>query len=83
MSFVQLETPKWARPPEKSCCKSARARSFGEDAEEGGEDVDFECDLFAGKEGDWIEVIKGNDGRIAVKSDSSQFNIMVWLPGVS
>jgi hypothetical protein len=46
-------------------------------------DVDFDAELFEGKEGELIEVIKGEDGRIAVKSCPSCYRIMVWLPGFS
>lgn len=31
--------------------------------------------------GEWVEVLKGEQGRIAIKSTPTQHEVMVWLPG--
>lgn len=44
---------------------------------------DFDPELLEGAEDEWIEMIKGSEGRIAIKSTPSVYDIMVWLPGFS
>lgn len=47
-------------------------------------ELDFDPELFevSGLErDDEIEVIKGTEGRIAVKATKLVYEIMVWLPG--
>jgi hypothetical protein len=44
-------------------------------------DIDFDPELFQSETDDWIEIIKGSEGRIAVKSTKGFYDIMVWLPG--
>jgi hypothetical protein len=34
-----------------------------------------------GPAGEWVEVLKGEQGRIAIKSTPTQYEVMVWLPG--
>lgn len=36
-----------------------------------------------GPAGEWVEVLKGEQGRIAVKSTPEHYEVMVWLPGFS
>ncbi|ORY27100.1 hypothetical protein BCR39DRAFT_539252 [Naematelia encephala] len=72
--------PRWAQPPHHINAISGRAQSFSAgDSRE----VDFDPELFDGAEGEWIEIIKGSEGRIAVKSTPTTYAIMVWLPGFS
>jgi hypothetical protein len=44
---------------------------------------DFDPELFEGQEGEPIEIVKGTEGRIAVKSTPKEYIVMVWLPGFS
>lgn len=46
-------------------------------------DVDFDADLFEGDGDEFVEVIKGKEGRIAVKSTNMLYEILVWLPKFS
>nr|XP_019012964.1 uncharacterized protein I206_02461 [Kwoniella pini CBS 10737]OCF51745.1 hypothetical protein I206_02461 [Kwoniella pini CBS 10737] len=76
--------PRWACPPAKTNAVSGRALSFGSSQDR--PDVsfdDFDPELFEGKENEWIEMIKGVEGRIAIKSTAQFYDIMVWLPGFS
>nr|XP_018262139.1 uncharacterized protein I303_05154 [Kwoniella dejecticola CBS 10117]OBR84297.1 hypothetical protein I303_05154 [Kwoniella dejecticola CBS 10117] len=76
--------PRWACPPAKTNAVSGRALSFGSSQDR--PDVsfdDFDPELFEGKENEWIEMIKGAEGRIAIKSTGQFYDIMVWLPGFS
>lgn len=76
--------PRWARPPTKSNSVSGRALSMN-NKDRPDVDFDFQHDfdpeLFEGQEGEWIEIIKGSEGRIAVKSTPKEYLVMVWLPG--
>jgi hypothetical protein len=47
--------------------------------------MDFDVDMFRQENNDEdpIEVIKGEHGRIAVKSTMRDYEILVWLPGFS
>ncbi|WOO76815.1 uncharacterized protein LOC62_01G000431 [Vanrija pseudolonga] len=71
--------PRWAQPPAKMSSYSGRASSFDNGPER--PDIDFDPELLEGPAGEWIEVIKGESGRIAIKSTSSVYEVMVWLPG--
>ncbi|KAL1413132.1 hypothetical protein Q8F55_000881 [Vanrija albida] len=71
--------PRWAQPPAKMSSYSGRASSFDTGLER--PDIDFDPELLEGPAGEWIEVIKGESGRIAIKSTSSVYEVMVWLPG--
>ncbi|WRT67982.1 uncharacterized protein IL334_004957 [Kwoniella shivajii] len=76
--------PRWACPPTKTNAVSGRALSFGSSQDK--PDVsfdDFDPELFEGRENEWIEIIKGAEGRIAIKSTEKAYDIMVWLPGFS
>ncbi|WVR06527.1 hypothetical protein IAU60_003558 [Kwoniella sp. DSM 27419] len=76
--------PKWACPPTRTNAVSGRALSFGSGQER--PDVsfdDFDSELFEGDQNEWIEIIKGAEGRIAIKSTPALYDIMVWLPGFS
>ncbi|OCF57040.1 hypothetical protein L486_05897 [Kwoniella mangroviensis CBS 10435] len=76
--------PRWACPPAKTNAVSGRALSFGSSQDR--PDVsfdDFDPELFEGSENEWIEIIKGAEGRIAIKSTPHLYDIMVWLPGFS
>ncbi|KAK8858769.1 hypothetical protein IAR55_002998 [Kwoniella newhampshirensis] len=76
--------PRWAQPPTITNSISGRALSFG--SAQSRPDIsfdDFDPELFEGKEDEWIEIIKGMEGRIAIKSTPELYDIMVWLPGFS
>nr|XP_019045409.1 hypothetical protein I302_05798 [Kwoniella bestiolae CBS 10118]OCF24339.1 hypothetical protein I302_05798 [Kwoniella bestiolae CBS 10118] len=76
--------PRWACPPAKTNAVSGRALSFGSGQDR--PDVsfdDFDPELFEGSKNEWIEIIKGAEGRIAIKSTPQLYDIMVWLPGFS
>nr|XP_031864395.1 uncharacterized protein CI109_000308 [Kwoniella shandongensis]KAA5531467.1 hypothetical protein CI109_000308 [Kwoniella shandongensis] len=76
--------PRWAQPPHVTNAVSGRALSFG--SAQSRPDInfdDFDPELFEGKEDEWIEIIKGMEGRIAIKSTPELYDIMVWLPGFS
>ncbi|KAL7420766.1 hypothetical protein Q5752_004718 [Cryptotrichosporon argae] len=77
---AELPPPRWAQPPARTTAVVGRAKSAGPEPEV---DADFDPDLFNGTDGEWIEVIKGEEGRIAVKSTVAQYEVMVWLPGFS
>jgi hypothetical protein len=49
------------------------------------EEEDFDQDMFNvdGEEDGPVEVIKGEQGRIAVRSTTKMYEILVWLPGFS
>ena len=53
-------------------------------ADESEEEQDFDRDMLKldGEEGP-VEVIKGEQGRIAVRSSPRMYEILVWLPGFS
>ncbi|RXK40327.1 hypothetical protein M231_02441 [Tremella mesenterica] len=70
--------PRWARPPKVRNSISGRARSFGDAVNR--PDVDFDPELLVGQDGEWIEVIKGSEGRIAVRSRAAEYEVLVWLP---
>lgn len=42
---------------------------------------DVDPDSAETEDGEEIEVIKGTEGRIAVKATKLSYEIMVWLPG--
>ena len=74
--------PRWAHPPQYTNKISGRAWSFSQGQER--PDVDFDPELFEGAEPDSIlEIMKGMEGRIAVKTTPLEYNIMAWLPGFS
>ncbi|KAK4689699.1 hypothetical protein P7C73_g406, partial [Tremellales sp. Uapishka_1] len=74
--------PRWAQPPAQSSSVSGRAASFGSAMDQ--PDADFDPELFEGiPEGEWIEIIKGMEGRIAIKATPAEYEVMVWLPGFS
>ena len=46
--------------------------------------MDFDPELFDGSDPDAVEeIMKGTDGRIAVKTTVDQHVILVWLPGIT
>lgn len=76
--------PRWAQPPTVTNAVSGRALSFG--SAQSRPDInfdDFDPELFEGKDEEWIEIIKGMEGRIAIRSTPEMYDIMVWLPGFS
>ncbi|WVN90546.1 uncharacterized protein L203_105785 [Cryptococcus depauperatus CBS 7841] len=76
--------PRWACPPAVTNSCASRALSFGSGQNKPDINLDdFDLELFEGQEDEWIEVIKGAEGRIAIKSTPSLYVIMVWLPGFS
>jgi hypothetical protein len=75
------EPPRWALPVAHT--NHYRAKSFGDAMTERPE-LDFDPELFedpAVERDEEIEVIKGIEGRIAVKATKLVYEIMVWLPG--
>lgn len=74
------DAPRWAHPPKITNKISGRAWSFSQGQER--PDVDFDPELFEGVEPDSVlEVMKGMDGRIAVKTTPAEYQILAWLPG--
>ena len=81
MTIEQIEKmPLWAQPPVDDCIMRAdwahvhvnyRARVMRE----------FGQDIFIQYPGWWQEVIKGSQGRIAVKSDDHYYTVYCYLPG--
>lgn len=81
MTIAQIEEmPLWAQPPVDDCIMRAdwghvhvnyRARILSE----------FGQDIFNQYPGWWQEVIKGSQGRIAVKSDDHYYTVYCYLPG--
>lgn len=92
-TFVTPDTPRWARPMRYINAmstgswgddKSAKAMQHALVAEEE-QEQDFDQDMFKVDEEDDgpVEVIKGEGGRIAVRSSTKMYEILVWLPGFS
>ncbi|ODN93400.1 hypothetical protein L198_05264 [Cryptococcus wingfieldii CBS 7118] len=76
--------PRWARPPAVTNTYAGRAMSLGSGEERPDVNLDdFDPELFEGVDNEWIEVIKGSEGRIAIKSIPTAYEILVWLPGFS
>ncbi|KAK1925857.1 hypothetical protein DB88DRAFT_485389 [Papiliotrema laurentii] len=74
--------PRWARPPRYTNRISGRAWSFSQGQER--PEIDFDPELFDAAEPDAVqEILKGIEGRIAVKTTPAEYNIMAWLPGFS
>jgi hypothetical protein len=74
--------PRWAHPPRHSNKISGRAWSFSQGQER--PELDFDPELFDHAEPEAVqEVLKGIEGRIAVKTTPTEYNIMAWLPGFS
>ncbi|KAL0240554.1 hypothetical protein I308_106350 [Cryptococcus tetragattii IND107] len=81
---IPPQAPRWAQPPAITNSYSGRALSFGSGQSRPDINIDdFDPELFEGAEDEWIEMIKGPQGRIAIKSTPSAYDIMVWLPGFS
>lgn len=82
MSSNGKPAPRWAHPPRYTNKISGRAWSFSQGQER--PDVDFDPELFEGPEPEAVlEIMKGMEGRIAVKTTPAEYNIMAWLPGFS
>ena len=92
-TFVTPDTPRWARPMRYINAmstgswgddKSAKAMQHALVAEEE-QEQDFDQDMFKVDEEDDgpVEVIKGEGCRIAVRSSTKMYEILVWLPGFS
>ena len=74
--------PRWAHPPRYTNKISGRAWSFSQGQER--PEIDFDPELFDTAEPDAVqEILKGMEGRIAVKTTPTEYNIMAWLPGFS
>lgn len=74
--------PRWAHPPRYTNKISGRAWSFSQGQER--PQVDFDPELFDQAEPDAVqEILKGMEGRIAIKTTPAEYNIMAWLPGFS
>jgi hypothetical protein len=81
MTIAQIEkVPLWAQPPFDDCVMRVdwahvhvnyRARVLRE----------FGQDIFIQYPGWWQEVIKGSQGRVAVKSDDHYYTVYCYLPG--
>jgi hypothetical protein len=35
---------------------------------------------FRGPAGEWVEILRGEQGRIAIKSTTYQYEVLAWLP---
>lgn len=82
MSSNGKPAPRWAHPPRYTNKISGRAWSFSQGQER--PDVDFDPELFEDPEPEAVlEIMKGMEGRIAVKTTPAEYNIMAWLPGFS
>ncbi|WVQ73374.1 hypothetical protein IAR50_002945 [Cryptococcus sp. DSM 104548] len=76
--------PRWARPPAYTNMYAGRAMSLGSGEERPDVNLDdFDPELLEGVDNEWVEVIKGSEGRIAIKSVPTAYEILVWLPGFS
>lgn len=76
--------PQWAQPPMRE--SGARASSFDSGLDRGALDrpnVPFNTEHVRGPAGEWAELLRGEQGRIAIKSTPSQHEVLVWLPGFS
>lgn len=79
--------PKWALPPRKHGRVSSRPPSLDlghppiSTPAEAELALDFDEDLLRAAQGEDFEIIKGSEGRIAVKVTRKQYDIMAWLPG--
>lgn len=76
--------PQWAQPPKKE--SGARASSFDSGLDRGPIDrptLPFNPEHVRGPAGEWAELLRGEQGRIAIKSTPSQHEVLVWLPGFS
>jgi len=74
--------PRWAHPPRQTNKITGRAWSFSQGQER--PELDFDPELFDQAEPDAVqEILKGMEGRIAVKTTPLEYNIMAWLPGFS
>lgn len=73
--------PRWAQPPGKTPpTASFRATSFDSGLDRS--DVNkINPETILDPAGEWVEVLKGEQGRIAIKSTPTQYEVMVWLPG--
>lgn len=75
LSISLPDPPTWAIPPEPSSPVSSRGWSLSEHA------ARPTPQLMDGAKEDCTEIIKGSEGRIAIRSAPSSYSIMVWLPG--
>lgn len=81
--------PQWAQPPKKET--SHRASSFDSGLERNpvekpsmyNNPPERNPEHVRGPAGEWAEVLRGEQGRIAIVSTPSQHEVMVWLPGFS
>jgi hypothetical protein len=75
-----MSMKSWAEDGDKVKQSSNDKPLQGSDEEE-----DFDQDMFRleGEEDGPVEVIKGEQGRIAVRSSMRMYEILVWLPGFS
>lgn len=81
-SNANVAAPGWAQPPSKTramSLESGLADRHTAEAEPNANPVQ----TVEGPSGEPIEVLKGEQGRIAIKSTPTQYEVLVWLPGFS
>lgn len=76
----QPPPPQWAQPPKPTGTPGPRASSFDSGLDR---NVLFNPEHIRGPAGEWVEVLRGEQGRIAIKSTPTQYEVLVWLPGFS
>ncbi|GMK57306.1 hypothetical protein CspeluHIS016_0401400 [Cutaneotrichosporon spelunceum] len=79
--------PQWAQPPKKT---ANRASSFDSGLDRGAlerppvrEVAEHNPEQIKGPAGEWVEILRGEQGRIAIKSTSYQYEVLAWLPHFS
>ncbi len=76
--------PQWAQPPKKT---GNRASSFDSGLDRGVVErpqvlgvAEHNPEQFRGPAGEWVEILRGEQGRIAIKSTTYQYEVLAWLP---
>ncbi|BEI86208.1 hypothetical protein CcaverHIS002_0604950 [Cutaneotrichosporon cavernicola] len=79
--------PQWAQPPKKM---ANRASSFDSGLDRGAVErppvrgaAEHNPEQFKGPAGEWVQILRGEEGRIAIKSTSYQYEVLAWLPHFS
>ncbi|EJT48688.1 hypothetical protein A1Q1_02298 [Trichosporon asahii var. asahii CBS 2479] len=78
---ANVAAPGWAQPPSKTRAMSLESGLADRNTE--AEPNVNPVQTVEGPSGEPIEVLKGEQGRIAIKSTPTQYEVLVWLPGFS
>lgn len=79
-----VAAPGWAQPPAKSRAMSLESGLADRPAAEVDPDAKINpVQTVEEPSGELVEVLKGEQGRIAIKSTPTQYEVLVWLPGFS